>query len=180
MNTWRNARMVGLKQSSTKSRAHRVAVVEDPPSTGAPPPDYADAFEIEKRKSDTRSAERCARDGFERLPLAARQATLFLHRWVLGFPLGPWSSPEHVFGWRIVTSEPELLHLEARSTLLTGHMVWRTAREQLVMSTLLYYQRRSASMVWAMLGNIHRGGAPYLLELATEHRLRPATRRSPR
>jgi hypothetical protein len=91
---------------------------------------------------------------------------LFLHRWVLGFPLGPWSSPEHVFGWPIVTSEPELLHLEARSTLLTGHMVWRLD-ERLVMTTFLQYERRRAApVVWAVLGNVHRGGAPYLLELA--------------
>lgn len=175
---------MGSKHSSTRSntrkRAHRVAVAEDPPSPGALP-DYADAFEIEKSKSDTRSAERCARDGFERLPLAARQSALFLHRRVLGFPLGPWSSPEHVFGWRIVSTRREFLHLEARSTLLTGHMVWRTEQEQLVMSTFLYYQqRRSASVVWAMLGNVHRGGAPHLLELAADHRSQPASRRSPR
>jgi hypothetical protein len=92
---------------------------------------------------------------------------LLLHRWVLGFTLGPWSSPQHVFGWRIVTSEPALLHLEARSTLLTGHMVWRLHHERLVMTTFFQYERhRTASAVWAVLGNIHRGGAPYLLNLA--------------
>ena len=180
MNTWRNTWMIGSERSRTSNRAHRVAVAEDPPSPG-PLPDYGDAFEIEKSKSDTRSAERCARDGFERLPLAARRSALLLHRWVLGFPLGPWSSPEHVFGWRIVSTRHELLHLEARSTLLTGHMVWRTTQEQLVMNTFLYYQRRSASVVvWAMLGNVHRGGAPYLLELAADHRSQPASHRSPR
>jgi hypothetical protein len=171
--------MVGSKRSRTSNRAHRVAVAEGPPSPGALP-DYADAFEIERSKSDARSAERCARDGFERLPLAARRSVLFLHRWVLGFSLGPWSSPEHVFGWRIVSTRPELLHLEARSALLTGHMVWRTAQQQLVMSTFLYYQRRSAPVVWAMLGNVHRGGAPYLLGLTAEHDSQPARRRSPR
>jgi hypothetical protein len=130
-------------------------------------PDYADAFEVARSPTDLRSAEQWARDGFGRLPFAARQSVLLIHRWVLGFPLGPWSSPEHVFGWRIVTSEPELLHLEARSTLLTGHMVWRLHHERLVMSTFLQYEmRRTASVVWAVIGNIHRGGAPYLLELA--------------
>jgi hypothetical protein len=116
---------------------------------------------------DRRTAEQWARDGFERLPVAARRSVLFLHRRVLGFPLGPWSSPEHVFGWRIVSTRRELLHLEARSTLLTGHMVWRLDQERLVMTTFLQYEmRRTASAVWAVLGNIHRGGGPYLLELA--------------
>jgi hypothetical protein len=141
-------------------------VAEDPPSPGALP-DYADAFEVSRSPTDRRSAEQWARDGFERLPLAARRPALFLHRWVLGFPLGPWSSPEHIFGWAIVTSEPELLHLEARSALLNGHMVWRLHHERLVMTTFLQYKkRRTASAVWAILGNIHRGGAPSLLELA--------------
>jgi hypothetical protein len=141
-------------------------VAEDPPTPGALP-DYADAFEVTRSPTDRRSAEQWARDGFGRLPLATRRSVLFLHRWVLGFPLGPWSSPEHVFGWRIVTSEPELLHLEARSTLLTGHMVWRLHHERLVMTTLFQYKkRRAAPAVWAVLGNIHRGGAPYLLKLA--------------
>ncbi len=152
--------------SNARKRGHRVAVTEDPPFPGGPP-DYTDAFEVARGPTDQRSAELWARDGFGRLPLATRRSVLLLHRWVLGFPLGPWSSPEHVFGWQIVTSEPELLHLEARSTLLTGHMVWRLHHERLVMTTSFQYKkRRTASVVWAVLGNIHRGGGPYLLGLA--------------
>ena len=162
--------MTDSKLSSTApnagKRAHRVAVSEPPPSSIAAL-DYADAFEVARRPRDRRSAERWARDGFEGLPVATRRSLLAVHRWILGFRLGPWTSPGHVFGWRIVTSEPELLHLEARSTLLSGHMVWRLHHEQLVMSTLLQYEmRRTASAVWAVLGNVHRGGAPYLLGLA--------------
>ncbi len=139
---------------------------ETPPSTVASP-DYADAFEVARSPTDRRSAEQWARDGFERLPVTTRRSVLLIHRWILGFRLGPWVSSNHVFGWQIVTSEPELLHLEARSTLLTGHMVWRLHHERLVMTTSFQYKkRRTASVVWAVLGNIHRGGAPYLLRLA--------------
>ncbi|HEY1687803.1 MAG TPA: hypothetical protein VGF95_02960 [Solirubrobacteraceae bacterium] len=92
---------------------------------------------------------------------------LLIHRRILGFRLGPWASSDHVFGWRIVTSEPELLHLEARSTLLSGHMVWRLNGERLTMTTFLQYEtRKAAPIVWTIIGNIHRGGAPYLLNLA--------------
>jgi hypothetical protein len=80
-----------------------------------------------------------------------------------------------------VTSEPEILHLEARSKLLNGHMVWRLDRERLMMTTFLQYEMsRTASVVWAVLGNIHRGGATYLLELAADDRSQPTNRRSPR
>jgi hypothetical protein len=141
-------------------------VSETPPSTVASP-DYADAFEVARSPTDRRSAEQWARDGFERLPLQTRRSLLLVHRWILGFRLGPWASPNHVLGWRIVTSEPELLRLEARSTLMRGHMVWRLHDERLVMTTFLQYEmRRTAPVVWAVIGNIHRGGAPYLFRLA--------------
>ncbi len=113
--------------------------------------------------------------------MPTRRSLLLVHRWILGFRLGPWASPNHVLGWRIVTSEPELLHLEARSTLMRGHMVWRLHDERLVMTTFLQYEmRRTAPVVWAVIGNIHRGGAPHLFELAADHRSQPASRRSPR
>jgi hypothetical protein len=153
-------------QSDTRDRAHRVAVTEQPPSAVAPP-DYADAFEIPRRPADPRSAERWARDGFERLPMAARRSGLLAHRWILGFRLGPWASPDHVFGWRIALSEPELLHLEAQSTLFSAHMAWRLHDTRLVMTTFLRYEmHRTASVVWAVAGNFHRGSTPHLLRLA--------------
>ena len=153
-------------QSDARDRAHRVAVTEKPPSAVASP-DYADAFEVARRPADRRSAEQWARDGFGRLPVAARRSGLLAHRWVLGFRLGPRASPDHVFGWGIATSEPDLLHLEARSTLFSAHMVWRLHDTRLVMTTFLRYEtHRTASLVWAVIGNVHRGGAPHLLELA--------------
>jgi hypothetical protein len=170
MDAWRNSWVKGSKHSDTRpnamKRAHRVVVAEKPPFTSAAP-DYADAFAVTRSPRDQRSAEQWARDGFERLPMAIRQSGLLGHRWILGFSLGPWDSANHVFGWQIATSEHEFLHLEARSRLLSGHMVWRLHHERLVMTTFLQYgMRRTAPVVWAVIGNIHRGGAPYLLGLA--------------
>jgi hypothetical protein len=141
-------------------------VTERPPSAIASP-DYADAFEVARRPTDRRSAERWARDGFERLPLSARRSAMLVHRWILGFRLGPWASPDHVFGWRIAISEPKLLQLEARSPLLNGHMVWRLHDTSLVMTTFLWFgMHRTSSVVWAAIGHVHRSGAPHLLDLA--------------
>ena len=149
-----------------QDRAHRVAVAEEPPPTIAAP-DYADAFEVARKSTDRRSAESWARAGFEDLPWSARRAGLLAHRWILGFRLGSPASTDHVFGWEIVASEPELLRLEARSRWLTGHMVWRLDDRSLVMTTFLRYDmQRTGSMVWATLGNVHRGAAPHLLDLA--------------
>jgi hypothetical protein len=172
--------LTGSTRPSTRAdaseRAHRVVVSERPPSSVAAP-DYADAFEVSRSPTDRRSAEQWARDGFGRLPLPTRRGLLFVHRWILGFRLGAWASPDHVLGWRIVTSEPELLHLQARSRLLSGDMVWRLHHDRLVMTTFLHYEmRRTAPVVWAVIGNLHRGGAPDLFELAAENRSQSASR----
>jgi hypothetical protein len=146
-------------------RAHRVAVTEQPPAGASP--DYADAFAVGRRSTDRRSAERWARDGFGRLPRFTREGGLLAHRLPLGFGLGPWDSPDHVFGWRIATSEPELLHLEARGPWLSGHMLWRLEEARLTMSTFVRYEMpRTGRVVWTTLGGIHRGSTPHLLRLA--------------
>ncbi len=161
------AKRSGTCSNATRPAAHRAAVFETPPATLASPPDYADAFAVTRSPTDPRSAEQWARDGFESLPLVTRRALLLIHRWILGFHLGPWMSPSHILGWQIVTSEPELLHLEARSRLLNGHMVWRLDNERLGLTTFLQFERRrTAALVWAVIGNIHRGGGTYLLRLA--------------
>lgn len=165
MSTWRNSSWRNSLTTAGRRRARRVAVAEKPPFTGAAP-DYADAFAVTRSPADPRWPERWARDGFERLPMAIRRPGLLIHRWILGFSLGPWDSANHIFGWPIVSSEPEFLHLEARSALLRGHMVWRLQEEQLVMTTFLQYEmQRTATVVWAVLVNFHRR-APYLLEMA--------------
>lgn len=154
------------KQTRAKERGHRVPVTEELP-LGVFSPDYADAFEVARSPTDHRSAERWARDGFERLPREARRSALLIHRWIFGFRLGPWASPDHVFGWKIAMSDPDFLHLEARSRLLSGDMVWRLHDTRLVMTTFLRYEmQRTGSVIWGALGNVHRGGAPHLLSLA--------------
>lgn len=125
----------------------------EPLPAGFVHPDPIDAFEVARQAADQRSAEECARDGFERQPLPAGRGGLIVHRWALGFQLGPWASPDHAFGWKIVISEPEVLDLEARSRMLSGHMVWRLDDTRLTMTTLLRYEmRRMGSAVWAVLG----------------------------
>jgi hypothetical protein len=148
-----------------RERAHPVALTEAPPHGVSP--DYADAFAVARRAEDRRSAERWARDGFGEIPAFTRQGGLLAHGLLLGFRLGPWDSPDHVFGWRIVTSEPELLHVEAHGPWLSGHMIWRLHDARLTMSTFIHHEMPGVgALVWTTLGGVHRASAPYLLRLA--------------
>ena len=114
-----------------------------------------------------RNAERWARDGFENLPLKSRRFGMFAHRHLLGFRLGPWSSPDHIFGWQIAESEPDALHLEAEGSIMKGHMIWRLKSDRLVMTTFVKYKKpKLAAGIWAFAGHIHRNSVPSLLRLA--------------
>jgi hypothetical protein len=147
-------------------RGRPTSVTERFPVPGGRP-DYADAFEIHRNASDHRHAESWARDGFERLPMKSRKYGMLAHRYLLGFRLGPWSSPEHIFGWCIAISRPDVLYLEATGRLMSGHMIWRLERDRLVMTTFVKYNKPGlASGIWAFAGRIHRGSVPKLLRLA--------------
>jgi hypothetical protein len=159
---WRN------NEHKVSTRGRATAVSEAVPFADGIA-DYADAFEISRNQSDKRHPERSARDGFGNLPLKSRWSGMFAHRHVLGFRLGPWSSPDHIFGWRIVESEPDVLRLEAKGKIMAGHMVWRLKADRLVMTTFVKYSKpRLAAGIWALAGHIHRSGVPGLLGLAAK------------
>ena len=145
--------------------AHRVAPTAMAPD-GSNQFDYADAFEIRPSAGDERSAEDWMRCGLEGAPLPLRWTILVAHRFVLGFDLAPHSAPGNIMGWRIVTSTPDLTHLQATSPLLRGDLVARRDGPELVtLSTYLSFRRpRSARIVWMLVGPLHRRIAPYLLE----------------
>jgi hypothetical protein len=118
------------------------------------------------RPSEDRTAEQMIRDGLEHAPPRLRATIVSVHRHVLRFRLGPVSSPNHVVGWRVVTSEPDVIRLETTGPLIAGTLVARrvgatTAR----LTTFVRYQRPLAR-VWAIVGPLHRRVAPYLMARA--------------
>jgi len=150
------------------THAHRVDVAEASPFPAASP-GYVDAFAVRRDSSDGRPAEQWARDIFEGAPRPVHYLGLFVWRRLLGFHLGPLSSPDHIMGWRIVTSQPELVHFEARSHLVLGHLVVRIRDDEVVMTTFIHYEKRmAATVVWEILSPLHRRLARYLLEHAAD------------
>lgn len=163
-----------MKRQAT-SRARRRAVVEQPPA-GTHPPDYADAFEIEVPASDPRTAEQLARVALEQAPLYLRLTVRGAHRHLLRMRLGPPSSADHVFGWRIVRSEPDTVQLEATSPLLGRAVIVgrRTAPNRTMVTTFVFYARHApARLVWTVVSPLHRRVAPYLMEHAVAAHGRP-------
>lgn len=150
------------------ARARAVPVREPVPGGGHY--DYADAFEIHLPTPDGRTAEEWARSGLERAPTAVRRLVVWVHRHVLGFPLDPRPAPGTVLGWRIRSSEPEVIVLEAESGLLHGILVGRRGdATRTELTTFLFYRRpRLARLVWTLVGPLHRAVAPLLLTRAAK------------
>lgn len=151
-----------------RPRARRVAVAADEPLLRDAGYDYADAFEVRVRDGDPRTAEQFARLALEAAPAAVRWTIWLAHRYLLRFRLAPRSSPDHVLGWTVVTSEPDIVHLAAVSPLLRGDIVGRRdAPTRAVVTTYVSFtRRRAARVLMGVAGPVHRRIAPYLMERA--------------
>jgi hypothetical protein len=144
------------------------AVAVQEPLLGDSRPDYADAFEIRTPEPDGRTAEQWARAALEQAPWPVRRVVLVAHRYVLRFRLGPLPSPDHVLGWRIEMSEPEVIRLQAESPLVRAVIVGRRPEPtRTVLTTALFFVRpMAARVIWAAVVPVHRRVACYLLARA--------------
>lgn len=80
--------------------------------------DYADAFEVRLPRPDPYPPEAWVRAGLEATPKVVDRIV-----GLLGFSEAPASSPDHVSGFRIVESGPEVVHLETSLPLIHVVMV---------------------------------------------------------
>lgn len=133
---------------------------------GADAADYVDVFEVPIRPADSRSAEQTFRDALGQAPGALGATVLWIHRHVLGFRLGPASSPTHVIGWSIVRSDADEMVLAANGPLMHGELdLRRLDGRRAVLTTRLHYRHRfAARAVWLAIGPLHRVLAPRLMK----------------
>ena len=146
-------------------RARQVPVADEP-LIGDARYDYADAFEIEVRTQDTRSAEELVRLTIDEAPPAVTWTILTAHRYLLRFELGPGSSPQHIMGWNIARSEPDVVVLETAGPVARAVIVARKPEpNRMRVSTFVFYMRPAIGrLLLKLAGPVHRRIAPYLLE----------------
>jgi hypothetical protein len=145
----------------------RITVPADP-LNGTDAPDYADAFKVDVDPSDRRTAEELVRRGLEQAPWVVRSTIRIVHARVLLLDLAPMSAPGHILGWKIVTSEPDVVRLECVSPRL-GRAVISARRPdptQAQLATYLYFASPASRIVWTVVGPLHRLIAPRLLAYA--------------
>ena len=151
--------------AAQRPHARRTEVLVPDFLVGSPAYDYADAFEIDLPAAETRSPEQLFRAALDDAAWLQRWVPV-VHRHMLRFRLGPRLSADHILGWRIVSSSPDVIHLEASGPLILGVIVGRrTSQSTAIFTTFVFYERRvPACIVWAVAAPLHRRIAPYLLE----------------
>ncbi len=129
---------------------------------------YADTFDVPILDGDMRTAEEAFRDALGDTPGVGGNVVLWIHRHLLQFRLGPYSSPQHIIGWTIVRSDRDEIALAADGPLMRGQLTMR--REdgpRAVLTTRLHYHHENAaSAVWFVVGPLHRILAPRLMQRA--------------
>ena len=159
-----------MKGRRPGSAAVRVSVVRvaglDLPDRPDLKSDYADAFAAPIDPASNRTSLDWARAVFEGGPVAARWFLLLGWRVGLGLPLGPRPSADHVLGWPIIASAPEMTRLRLQSKLLSSLVEYQLDADRLVLTTRVTYLRPAARLLWGPTAPIHRLIIPYLLRRA--------------
>lgn len=139
-------------------QVRRVGVTD--PLAAARRYDYADAFEVRLPEPDRYSPEAWVRAGFGATPGWVDRVV-----GLLGFREAPVSAADHMSGFRIVESGPEMVHLETSLPLmrvvLVGRKVEPTRR---MLTTVIHYERPVlARLVFAIVGIGHRWAVPQVI-----------------
>jgi hypothetical protein len=101
-------------------------------------------------EADPYPPEMWARAGLESTPAVVMR--------MLGFDGAADTSPDHVSTFRIVASNPDVVHLDAvlpvMHVVMVGRKVEPTRR---MLTTVLHYRRPVvARLIWAVIGPLHR------------------------
>ncbi len=154
---------IAVRWTLKRIAAQVLAVRAPTPQTAA---DYVDVFEVPILHGDLRGAEQAFRDALGDQPGAGGSIVLWIHRHVLRFRLGPFSSPGHVIGWPIMRSDHDELVLATGGPLMCGQLTLRRedGRRASLTTRLHYRHKMAARAVWAVVGPLHRAIAPRLVQ----------------
>jgi hypothetical protein len=85
---------------------------------------------------------------------------------VLGLRLGPRPSPDHILGWKILSTAPTQVVIGISGSTLSAHQVAWVSNRNVVHVTIVRYDRPIARVLWALAAPIHVRAIPYLMQRA--------------
>lgn len=135
-----------------------------------PSPDYADVFTTVAERAPDQPALRWLHQLFDTAPLRVRAVlavAVVVQRSVLGLrPAHNADASPGLLGWRITDHGDDWVRLEAASSFMTGHLVYRLEGRRISFATFVRYDRRVAAYIWPPVSRLHRLVGLYLLRYA--------------
>jgi hypothetical protein len=129
------------------------------------PPDYVDLFVATAPEATRTPPEAWARIAMDGAPALGR---FVAWRVLCGLRLHAQPSPDHVAGWKITGRGEHWIRTEARSRLMTAHIVFATEESRVSFATFIRYDRPIAAWTWGVVSVIHRTVAPGFLRGAVK------------
>ena len=128
--------------------------------------DYADAFVVDIRAAQSRTAEEWARAIVEGAPASVQRQL----RWgwtALGLKLGPSRSDRFLLGWEVRRSTPDLVLLGAGSRIgMPAELLFERRQRSLLFATFVQHDNVIARAVWAATEPVHLPVVRRVLEQA--------------
>lgn len=127
--------------------------------------EHVSTAEVTRPAADTRTAEDWARATWEGAPAPLRAFMLTGWR-MLGFELGPRPSPEHVLGWPILKSTPDMIVLQVPSKFLDAQNMVELTATKVHWTTTVRPSNATGRTLWRVAEPLHVLSLPLVLNLA--------------
>jgi hypothetical protein len=155
---------------TTAAAAGTVRQVAVPPAAGARSTlahvDYADAFVVDMRAAQSRTAEEWARAIVEGAPPSVQRRL----RWgwaALGLELAPARSDRFVLGWEVRRNSPDIVLLGAGSRIgMPAELLLERRQRSLLFATFVQHDNVIARAVWDAAEPVHVPVVRQVLEQA--------------
>jgi hypothetical protein len=127
---------------------------------------YMCAFEIAGLPPGSRSAEDWLRSIIEDAPRPMQWLIVTGWTTALRLRLGPRPSPDHVLGWKILSSSPTEIVIGVEGAALSAQQLVQVQADRVLHATFVRYERPVARALWGIAAPIHVRSIPYLMERA--------------
>lgn len=145
-----------MAHMTRRSYLVRPAAPVPPANPPLRPASFACAYATDLPPGDGRSSEDWARQVWEGAPAWLRWFMVFGWRAVLRLQLVPAQLPNQILGWRITEQAPDRTVCQSHSSFLSAYNTFISRDGEFVWSTIVFYDRPIARLLWPPASLLHR------------------------
>lgn len=133
--------------------------------------DYSDCFSVPGGVSAPITPAQYTHLAFRAAPGLVRSMVPIVQRFLLGLHTDRESSVERPLGWTIVAGGNDWIRLEARSWMMTAHLVGKLSRQRVDLATFVRFDHPVAHPIWRAVVPLHRLAGRAILHSAARRQV---------